>query len=209
MSPELPQVTVHQCNKWTVNEIQNADIECDSITADRMNILKEITTKQNIYSYTNFLCLLLFPTMSMSMTYLSHFTTPHINSHALHMNAPHTHTHTHTPLKTKNLKWLNASLNPQAVIIAKTPHHRWQEIRLHCIIVTPIFHSPTCVSLLSWFPFRCFGFSLFPSPDSPRLPGNTHKAFCIPRLECNAHPVAAAWIVTACAGLLAFSFSGQ
>ena len=48
--------------------------------------------KTKNYSYTNFLRLLLFPTMSLSTPYLSHFTTPYINSRTLHMHAPHTHT---------------------------------------------------------------------------------------------------------------------
>ena len=80
---------------------------------------------------------------------------------------------------------------------------------LHCTVMTPIFRSPTRVSLLLWFPFRCFRFSLFPSPNSPCFPGNTHNAFCITHPKCNMHPVAAVWIVTACTELLAFSFFGQ
>ena len=45
---------------------------------------------------------------------------------------------------------------------------------IHCTVMTPIFCSPPRVSLLSWFPFPCFRFSLFPSCNSPRFYGNTH-----------------------------------
>jgi hypothetical protein len=68
--------------------------------------IKRNDYKTKNYSYTNFLCLHLFPTTSLSMPYLSHFTTLYINSHTLHMHAPHIHTHTqtHTPLKKEEPK---------------------------------------------------------------------------------------------------------
>jgi len=50
--------------------------------------------------------------------------------------------------------------------------------------MAPIFRSPPHVSLLSWFPFSCFGFSLFLSRNSPRFEDKTHNAFLHP--QCNA-----------------------
>jgi hypothetical protein len=92
VSPELPQVTVHQCNKCTVNETQNANTDCDSTKPDRMNIAKEITKQKTIPTLISS-AFSSFP--PCPCLYLTSLTSQHRTS-----------IHTHTPLKTENLKWL-------------------------------------------------------------------------------------------------------
>jgi hypothetical protein len=91
----MRQVTVHQCNKCTANEYKMQTLTVILPHVTEWIYQKKLPQIKN-YSYTNFLCLLLFPTISLSMPYLSHFTTLYINSRTLHMHTPHTHTHTTT-----------------------------------------------------------------------------------------------------------------
>jgi hypothetical protein len=51
LSPELLQVTLHQFNKCTANEIQKGNIDFGYTTLGRMNVIKEITTKQDFFLY--------------------------------------------------------------------------------------------------------------------------------------------------------------
>lgn len=82
---------------------------------------------QNKKFCTNFLCL---PTMSATVSYLSHFITPYINSHILHMHAPNTYTHTCTHITEQ---WRTQSdsnsryLNPQALVFMN-----WTTVKHKC-----------------------------------------------------------------------------